>query len=112
MLAQRWCTYIIDQSARQANRVRAGAGFFTAARAGTQRRYEALRAYFVEGVPAAVAAARFGYSTAAFESVVRNFRAGDREFFIERRPGPKSAPGKDAARARIVELRQAGHSID
>lgn len=59
-----------------------------------------------------MAAARFGYSTAAFESVVRDFRAGDREFFIERRPGPKSAPGKDAARARIVELRHAGHSID
>jgi hypothetical protein len=66
----------------------------------------------VEGVPAAEAAARFGYRTAAFESVVRDFRAGDREFFIERRPGPKTAPAKEAARARIVELRRAGHSID
>jgi len=28
------------------------------------------------------------------------------------RPGPKSAPGKDAARPRILELRVAGHSID
>ncbi len=28
------------------------------------------------------------------------------------RPGPKSAPGKDAARPRILELRAAGHSID
>ncbi len=55
---------------------------------------------------------RFGYTTAAFESVVRDFRAGDRDFFAERRPGPKTAPGKDAARARIVELRRAGHSID
>jgi hypothetical protein len=56
-------------------------------------------------------AARFGYTTAAFESVVRDFRGGDREFFIERRPGPKTAPGKEAARVRIVELRRAGHSI-
>jgi hypothetical protein len=102
----------MDQSARQANQARAGAEFFTAARAGTQRRYEALRAYFVEGAPAAAAAARFGYTTAAFESVVRDFRAGDVEFFVERRPGPTTAPGKDAARARIIELRRAGHSID
>jgi hypothetical protein len=71
-----------------------------------------LRAYFVEGAAAAVAAARFGYTTAAFESVVRDFRAGDREFFVERRPGPKTAPAKNAARARIIELRRAGHSID
>ena len=97
---------------RCAYQVRVGADFFTAARDGAQRRYEALRAYFVEGVPAAEVAARWGYSTAAFNSVVRDFRAGDREFFIERRPGPKTAPGKDAARARIVELRRAGHSID
>ena len=61
---------------------------------------------------AAEAAARFGYTTAAFESNVRDFRAGDRKFFAQRRPGPKTAPGKDAARARIIELRRAGHSID
>jgi hypothetical protein len=112
LAARRWSTCYIDQSARQANQARSGAEFFTAARAGSQRRYEALRAYFVEGVPAADAAARFGYRTAAFESVVRDFRAGDREFFAERRPGPKAAPAKEAARTRIVELRRAGHSID
>jgi hypothetical protein len=44
--------------------------------------------------------------------MVRDFRAGRREFFLEPRPGPKVAPGKDAARARVVALRQAGHSID
>ncbi|HET6920100.1 MAG TPA: transposase [Jiangellaceae bacterium] len=71
-----------------------------------------MRAYFVDGVPAAEVAQRWGYTTAAFESVVRDFRAGDREFFVERRPGPKTAPGKEAARARIIELRRAGHSID
>jgi hypothetical protein len=66
----------------------------------------------VDGVPAAETAAQWGYTTSAFESVVRDFRRGDREFFVERRPGPKTAPGKDAARARIIELRRAGHSID
>jgi hypothetical protein len=43
---------------------------------------------------------------------VRDFRAGTREFFTAGRPGPKTAPGKDAARSRILELRAAGHSID
>jgi hypothetical protein len=71
-----------------------------------------LRAYFVDGLAAAEVAARFGYTPGAFESVVRDFRAGDRDFFVVRRPGPKLAPGKQAARARIVELRRAGHSID
>jgi hypothetical protein len=43
---------------------------------------------------------------------VRDFRAGARDFFTTGRPGPKTAPGKDAARSRILELRAAGHSID
>ena len=76
------------------------------------RRYEALRAYLAEGLPAAEAAARFGYTPASLLSAVRDFRAGAREFFTAGKPGPKTAPGKDAARPRILELRAAGHSID
>jgi hypothetical protein len=45
-------------------------------------------------------------------SAVRDFRAGAREFFVTGKPGPKSAPAKDAARPRVLELRAAGHSID
>jgi hypothetical protein len=45
-------------------------------------------------------------------SAVRDFRAGAREFFVCGKPGPKTAPGKDAARPRILEPRAAGHSID
>jgi DNA-binding transcriptional MerR regulator len=43
---------------------------------------------------------------------VRDFRAGARDFFTAGKPGPRTAPVKDAARQRIIELRQAGHSID
>ena len=75
-------------------------------------RYEALRAYLAEGLPAAEAAARFGYTPTSLLSAVRDFRAGARDFFVSGRPGPKTAPGKDAARPRIIELRAAGHSID
>jgi AraC-like DNA-binding protein len=76
----------------------------------THRRYEALRAYLAEGLPAAEAAARFGYTPASLLSAVRDFRAGAREFFTAGKPGPKTAPGKDAARPRILALRAAGHS--
>jgi hypothetical protein len=63
-------------------------------------------------VPAAEAAARFGYTPASLLSAARDFRAGAREFFVTGRPGPRTAPAKDAARPRIIELRAAGHSID
>ncbi|MBV8611072.1 MAG: helix-turn-helix domain-containing protein [Singulisphaera sp.] len=40
----------------------------------THRQYEALRAFFVEGVPAAEAAARFGYTPGSFRVLVHQFR--------------------------------------
>ena len=91
---------------------RRGGEFFLHPASPTQRRYEALRAYLAEGVPAAKAAARFGYTLAGFTSLVRDFRVGKLEFFPTTRPGPRRAPAKDAAYARVIELRLAGHSID
>ncbi len=57
-------------------------------------------------------AARFDYTPAGLASLVRDFRAGKLDLFPQRRPGPKRAPAKEAARARVIELRLAGHSID
>jgi hypothetical protein len=71
-----------------------------------------VRAYLAEGLPAAEAAARSGYTPASLLSAVRDFRAGAQEFFAGGKPGPKAAPGKDAARPKILQLRAAGHSID
>ena len=77
-----------------------------------QRRYEAVRAYVLEGAPLAEAAVRFGYSPAALASLVRDFRAAKLALFAEPvRPGRKSAPKKDAARCRVVELRRQGLSV-
>jgi transposase-like protein len=77
-----------------------------------QRRYEAVRAYVLEGAPLAEAAARFGYSPSALASLVRDFRAGKLALFAEAgRPGRKSAPRKNAARGRVVELRRQGRSV-
>ena len=78
----------------------------------SQRRYEAVRAYVLEGAPLAEAAARFRYSPSALASLVRDFRAGKLELFAEPgRPGRKSAPKKDAARGPVIELRRQGLSV-
>jgi hypothetical protein len=43
--------------------------------------------------------------------MVRDFTAQAGEFFIERRPGPRVAPAKLAARDDVLRLRAAGHSV-
>src|SRR5664279_3303716 len=102
----------INQSANAPQPARVGGEFFAVPAAGPQTRYEALRAYLFDGEPAASVAARFGYSTAGLTSAVADFRAGARNFFLDARPGPQSAPGKDAPRPRILALRAQGYSID
>src|SRR5438270_397286 len=91
--------------------MRPGGEFFAIPADATQRRYEGLRAYLYEDLPAEDAAGRVGWTTTTLHSAVRDFRAGRREFFTTPCPGPKSAPAKDAARGRIVALRRAGHSV-
>ncbi|MGH9152203.1 MAG: hypothetical protein ACRD03_07385 [Acidimicrobiales bacterium] len=85
--------------------------FFTSPDDVTQRRYEALRAYFVEGATAAEVARRFGYATATVVAMVRDFSADPASFFVTHRPGPRVAPAKEAARAEVLALRAEGHSI-
>jgi transposase len=85
------------------------AEYFTAPRHPNQRRYEALRAYFTEGLTVEQAGARAGYTRSSMASLLRDFRAGKLELFAPPgKPGPKTAPAKDRARARAVELRRAG----
>ena len=50
-------------------------GWFTSPQQVNQRRYEALRAYFVDGLPYAEAGARFGYTRWAMINLVREHRA-------------------------------------
>ena len=58
------------------------------------------------------AADRAGYTRAALASLVRDLRAGKLTVFAPPGvPGRKSAPKKDAARARVIELRREGLSV-
>jgi transposase len=90
--------------------MRPGGEFFAVPSGATQRRYEALRAYLYEGLPAREAADRVGWAPETLTAAVRDFRAGRRDYFVTPKPGPRSAPAKDGARARIVALRRQGHS--
>jgi hypothetical protein len=90
-----------------------GVEFFTAPEQVNHRRYEALRAVFVEGLTHAQAGERFGYTRWAMVNLVREYRAGKLELFAPpRKPGPAPgvAPAKDRARARVIELRREGLS--
>ncbi len=91
----------------------AEAAWFTAPAQVNQRRYEALRAYFTENLTYAQAGGRFGYTRWAMIDLVRQHRAGKLELFAPpRRPGPPpgTAPAKDRARGRVIELRRLGLS--
>jgi hypothetical protein len=78
----------------------------------THRQYEALRAFFVDGLPSAEAAARFGYTPGSFRVLVHQFRnQPNRDFFVptarEGRP-----PGKQKRlREQVVALRKQNLSV-
>ena len=66
----------------------------------THRQYEALRAFFVDGVPSAQAAARFGYTPGSFRILVHQFRNQQRrEFFLP----PVRGTGPPAKQIRLQE---------
>jgi transposase len=77
------------------------------------RRYEALRAFFVDGLTYQQAADRLGYTRWAMVNLVREWRAGRLELFAPpRKPGPApgAAPAKERVRGRVIQLRRQGLS--
>ena len=78
----------------------------------THRRYEALRAYFVEGLPSAEAAKRFGYTPGSFRILAHQFRQNpQRAFFLpsarEARPHGK----QNRLRGQVIGLRKQNFSV-
>ena len=86
---------------------------FTTPDQANQRRYEALRAWYVDGLSYQQAAQRFGYTRWAMIDLVRQWRAGKLHLFTPpRKPGPPpgAAPAKERVRGRVIELRRQGLS--
>lgn len=76
-----------------------------------QKRYEALRAYFLESLTQKEAARRAGYSISTFQSLVSNFQNRKVEFFVKSQYGPNRRQTSDFIHERIVSLRKSGHSV-
>lgn len=90
------------------------AAFFAQPSNPRQRRYEVLRAFFLEGLTAEAVARRFGYAVGSVYAITRDFRRLDdpAAFFFR----PPDAPGRppsqppDELRQRVIELRKANLS--
>lgn len=78
----------------------------------THRQYEALRAYFVEGIPSKEAATRFGYTPGSFRILCHQFRQNPtRPFFLPAAKPKEKHLEKDPIRERITSLRKQNFSI-
>jgi hypothetical protein len=91
--------------------MRAGAEYFVEPGEPAQRRYEALRHYFVEEASAEAVGARFGYSPATVHQLAAELRAGRSSFFRSSKPGPKGPRKTVTVRDRVLVLRARDASV-
>ena len=78
----------------------------------THRQYEALRAFFVDGLPGKEVANRFGYTEGSFRVLAHQFRHNPhREFFLPPAKGPHKPPAKDKLREMIISMRKQNLSV-
>jgi hypothetical protein len=76
-----------------------------------QRQYEALRAYFIDGVSTQEAAQRFGYTPGSFRVLCHHFRREKPDWFPDLKRGPRHQPKKGAARELITAMRKQNLSV-
>jgi hypothetical protein len=78
----------------------------------THRQYEALRAFFVDRVPSAEAAARFGYTPGSFRVLVHQFRNEPaRDFFVPTARQGRPPGKRKRLREQVVALRKQNLSV-
>src|SRR5882757_4816525 len=78
----------------------------------THRQYEALRAFFVDHVPSAEAAARFGYTPGSFRVLVHQFRnQPGRDFFVPTARLGRPQGKQKRLREHVVTLRKQNLSV-
>jgi hypothetical protein len=78
----------------------------------THRQYEALRAFFVDGVPSKEAATRFGYTPGSFRVLVHQFRNDPRrELFPPPSPAEKPLSKQARLHEQVVALRKQNLSV-
>ena len=78
----------------------------------THRQYEALRAYYVEGLSSGEVADRFGYRPGSFRVLAHQFRQDpERAFFLASERETKPHSKRQRLRDRVVALRKQNLSV-
>lgn len=86
--------------------------YFLEPKTADQRKYEALRAYYLtKGATQKDIAKQFGYAFYTFQSIVRDFRQQKLEFFPEKKKGPKGPTTPHQVIEKIIALRKRNLSI-
>lgn len=71
-----------------------------------QKQYEALRAFYVDKLPARVVADQFGYTVASFNALKQKFKTGKISFQFTHKPGPRGSRLPQEIQERIFEIRR------
>lgn len=88
--------------------------FFRVPEKPLHRQYEALRAYFVEGLSTSEVARQFGYTPGSFRVLCQQFRHDTHKqerFFRDTQRGPQASAGRDPLREQVVALRKQNYSV-
>jgi hypothetical protein len=89
--------------------------YFSRPNVSAQKRYEALRAFYHDGLNADEAARNYGFSSKYFKKLRLEFaqklRTGINPFFTSNKPGPKKRLTSNETVERIVTLRKQNYSV-
>jgi transposase len=80
--------------------------YFARPQSAGQKQYEALRAFYVDKLPARVVADQFGYTTASFNALKQKFKTGKISFQFTNKPGPRGSRVPKEIQERIFEIRR------
>jgi transposase len=92
--------------------------FFKSTLSVAQKQYEALRLYFVDNVPAATVAKKFGYTYRGFTTIISNFRKNlinenvNELFFKDKPKGRKKSVTIMNDSDTIINLRKKNYSVE
>ena len=71
-----------------------------------QKQYEALRAFYMDNLPARVVADRFSYTVPSFNALKQKFKSGELSFKFTEKPGPQGSRLPKEIQQRIFEIRR------
>jgi transposase len=80
--------------------------FFAYPKSPGQKQYEALRAFYVDKLPAKIVAERFGYTLASFNALRHKFKTHQLTFLFTEKRGPQGSRIPKEIQQRIFEIRR------